>query len=89
MDGITMLVTYQCHHARAVLGVGNNMINGGAELGGLLFDVVLSFSDGLFRAFAAHLVGFVVLSLFILLDYLGPTDLALLLGTIHVVIVGR
>jgi hypothetical protein len=47
------------------------------------------FFDGLFSAFAAHLVGFVVFSLFILLDYLGPTDLALLLGTIHVVIVGR
>jgi hypothetical protein len=89
MDGITMPVTYQCHHARAALGVGNNMIDDDVELGGLLFDVVPYFFDGLFRAFATHLVRLVTLSLFVLLDHLGPVDLALLMGTIYAVMVGR
>jgi hypothetical protein len=70
----------------AALGVGNNMIDGSAKLGGLLFDVGPSFSDGLFHGFAGHLVGLVVLSVFVLLDHLGSTDFALLLGTIYAVI---
>jgi hypothetical protein len=65
------------------------MIDGGAELGDLLFDVVPSFSDGLFRATALHLVGRVTLSLFVLFDHLGLVDLNLLMGNIYAVIAGR
>ena len=84
-----MPVSYHFHHARAALGVGNNMIDGGAKLGGLLFDVGPSFSDGLFHALDAHLVGLVALSLFVLLDHLGLVDLALMLGTIYAVMAGH
>jgi hypothetical protein len=70
------------------MGVGNNMINDGAELGGLLFGVVSSFSDGLFCAIVFQLVGRVTLSLMVLLDQLGPIHLALLLGAIYAVMAG-
>jgi hypothetical protein len=65
------------------------MFDGGAELAGLLFDVVSSFSDGLFRARVFHLVWRVTSSLMVLLDHLGPVHLALLLGFINAVMVGR
>jgi hypothetical protein len=45
-----LLISYHSKHTNATLGVGNNMINDDAELAGFLFDVVLSFSDGLFLA---------------------------------------
>jgi hypothetical protein len=89
IDGMMMPVSYHFHHARAALGVGNDMIDGGAKLGGLMFDVGLSFSNGLFRALIAHLVGLGALSLIILLDNLGLVDLALLLGTIYAVMAGH
>jgi predicted component of type VI protein secretion system len=54
-----------------------------------MFDVGPSFSDGLFLAIDAHLVGLVALSLFVLLDLLSLVDLALLLRTIYAVMAGR
>jgi hypothetical protein len=59
--------------------VGNNTVDDGAKLGVLLFDVGPSFSDGLFCAIVAHLVGLVALSLIVLLDDLAPVHLTLLL----------
>jgi hypothetical protein len=38
-------VSYHYHHARAALGVDNDMFDTGEKLGGLLFDVGSSFSD--------------------------------------------
>jgi hypothetical protein len=80
---MTMHVTYQCHHARAALGVGNNMVDDGAKLGVLLFDVGPSFSDGLLCAIDAHLVWLVKLSLMLILDHLAPVHLALLMGIVY------
>jgi hypothetical protein len=65
------------------------MIDSGAELGGLLLDVVQSLSDGLFRARDLHLVGLVTLSLMVVLDHFGPIYLALLLGTIYAIMAGH
>ena len=51
-----------------------------AELACLLFDVVPSFPEGLFRPRACDMVGRVHPGLVVLLQDLGPIDLALLLG---------
>ena len=61
------------------------MFDGRAELACLLFDVVPSFSEGLFRARAWDVVGWVHLRLVVLLHDLSPVHLALLLGAIDAV----
>jgi hypothetical protein len=58
------------------------MVDGDAKLGGLMFDVAPSFSNGFFRVCPLHLVGLVELPLIVLLDDLALVYLALLMGTV-------